>query len=647
MVRYTARLAVLTGAAWLVAGTLSAQPALPAITLAVDATDAPRRILHARETIAVRPGTVTLLYPKWIPGEHSPSGPVIDVAGIKLQAGSATLAWRRDLENVYAIRTTVPQGSDRLDLSFDFILSPDPDALSSSASASARLVIVSWNQVVIYPADARPDSLMVAPSLQLPRGWKHATALTPATSAAPVTSAASATSTAGRESPGDLVQFDPVTLTMLVDSPVLAGQYMKRIDLTPPGGAPHFLNMAADSEAALAISDEQIGSYRRLVVEANALFGARHFDRYEFLYALSDQIASDGLEHHQSSDNRVAERTVVDEQLRKASADLLPHEYVHSWNGKYRRPSGLATGDFSTPMKTDLLWVYEGLTQYLGKVLAVRSGLLSGDDFRGDLSALAARLDTQPGRQWRPLQDTSDDAQLLYFARNDWSSWRRDVDFYDEGVLIWLEADVTIRQLTAGRQSLDDFCRKFYGGADTGPIVKPYGLPDLVAALNEVAPNDWTAFFDTRLRSLSPHAPLGGIQKGGWRLAYGENPTAMATALDVNRKRTDLRYSLGIILQDDGKMTDVVPGTPAADAGLGPTMKLIAVNGRKYSSDLLKEAVRAAKDAEGPIELIVANGDFYSTRVLQYHAGERYPFLERDESAPDLLTAITGAVSRP
>jgi len=623
-------LSVLFAGAWLLLAPRAAlaQSRPVTVTLAVDASDAPRRILHAHETVAVRPGPLTLLYPSWIPGEHGPTGPVVDVAGLAILAHGEPLAWRRDLTNMYALHCDVPAGVSALEVSFDFLLPPSAEGFSSGASATAQLLVLSWNQVVLYPSDVRPDELIVAPSLKLPRDWKYATALT----------------TADRSDAG--IRFEPVSLTTLVDSPVAAGAHLRRIDLTPEGGAPCFLNLVSDGEAALAISDEQVEAHRRLIVEALALFGAHHYAHYDFLLTLSDGVAHFGLEHFQSSDDRVAERAFLDEDLRRRHSGLLPHEMVHSWNGKYRRPAGLATGDFSTPMQGDMLWVYEGLTDYLGNVLTARSGLRTPEEYREDLALTTAMLDQLPGRTWRPLQDTCDEAQLLYGARDDWSALRRGVDFYEEGDLIWLEADVTIRELTHGQRSLDDFCKAFHGGSSGSVSVVPYTFDDLVSALQAVAPFDWETFFTTRLRSLEPHAPLGGIERSGWTLVYEDTPSSMQKAEDATRKTVDLRFSLGLMLGEDGTLQDVIPGLPADRAGLAPGMQLVAVNGRKFSPDVLHDALRLGKGSDAPLELLASNGEFYATHALDYHGGERYPHLRRDASKPDLLSVIISPVAR-
>ena len=599
-----------------------AQSMPPVVTLAVDATDAPRKLLHAHETIAVKAGPLTLLYPQWIPGEHGPTGPVTDVVGLHITAGGAPLAWRRDLQNMYALHCDVPAGVSALEVDFDFALPPVAEGFSSGASSTARLLVLSWNQVVLYPDSPRPDELTVAASLKLPEGWRLATAL-PTADSSPVST-----------------RFEPVSLTTLVDSPVAAGAHLRSVDLTPPEGPRCTLNLIADSEAALALDAVQESAFRRLAAEAEALFGSHHFAHYDFLFTLSDGVAHFGLEHHESSDDRLAERTLIDDDLRLRSAGLLPHEMVHSWNGKYRRPAGLATGDFSTPMQDDLLWVYEGLTEYLGNVLTARSGLRTPAEYRDNLAMVAASLDQRPGREWRPLQDTNDEAQLLYSARSDWGSLRRDVDFYDEGDLIWLEADVKIRGLTGGARSLDDFCKDFHGGRSGQPAVVPYTFDDVVAALDRVAPFDWRGFFTTRLTSLSARAPLGGLEGAGWKLVYSDSPSPLQLATDRSRKQLDLRYSLGLMLTEDGTVQDVLLGSPADDAGLGPGMKLVAVNTLKFSDERLDDALKAAMNGREPIELLVTNGDVFKTHAVDWHGGPRYPHLERDPSRPDLLTTI-------
>src|SRR5262249_52120979 len=350
-------------------------------------------------------------------------------------------------------------------------------------------------------------------------------------------------------------------LETLLDSPLIAGANLSKFDLSPGAKPSHFLNVVADSPPALALKPADLAHLSALVEETGALFGSRHYQHYDFLLSLSENIAHFGLEHHQSSDNRAPEKMLIDEDLRKQWATLLPHEMTHSWNGKYRRPAGLATADYQQPMKGELLWVYEGLTQYLGFVLAARSGLRTPQQARESLALSAAVLDNEPGRSWRPLVDTAVEAQLLYNAADEYDSWRRGSDFYDEGLLIWLEADATIRKLTGEKRSLDDFCQRFHGKPDSGPKIVPYTYEDVVKTLNEVAPYDWNAFFQERLHSLSPHAPLGGVENSGWKIVYVDSLPPYQKARAKAREEIDLRFSLGMVLKEkDGEIRDVLPG---------------------------------------------------------------------------------------
>ena len=600
----------------------AAQPA-DAITLAVDATDAPLKIFHSKLVFPAKPGPFSLSYPKWIPGEHGPTGPLTDVAGLHIMAGGRELAWERDLVDMHTIRCMVPEGAQRVEVAFDFISAASPQGFSSAASVTPELLLLSWNQLLLYPSGRPSDDLSYVASLRLPAGWNYGTAL-------PV----------ARES-GGAIEFAPASLTTLVDSPVLAGAYFRRIPLTPGATPAHYLDMACDAPAGLELKDGVVAAYRRLLAEAYALFGARHYRDYHFLVSLSDHIAHFGLEHHESSDDRSWERAFVDDDLRIASSNLLPHELVHSWNGKYRRPADLATPDFQQPMKDDLLWVYEGLTQYLGFVLAARSGVRTLQQAKENLALQAATLDHQPGRTWRPLVDTAVEAQLLYEAPAEWESWRRGTDFYNEGLLIWLDADVTIRRLTQGRRSLDDFCHRFHGPPSGPPRVVTYTFDDVVGALDAVAPSDWRAFFDTRLHSLSPHAPLGGVTGSGWHVAYSDSVPGYLKALEAANKYVDVSFSLGFhVKQEDAEIVDVIPGSPAAKAGIGPGMKLVAVNGRQWSKDVLRDAIRGSKKGTGTIEILVSSGEFFRTCRIAYRDGERYPVLERDRSKPDLLSEI-------
>src|SRR5450432_2114982 len=453
-----------------------------AVRLLVDATDAPRRLFHVQMSMPAKAGPMTLLYPEWIPGEHGPTGPIANMVGLKIQGGGKTIAWKRDSVSMFAFHLDIPAGVTALEVAFDFISPPESEGFSSGSSATSELAVVNWNQLVLYPKGAEADDFQYQANLRVPNGWRYGTAL-------PL-----------RRESGNEIEFQPAPLTTLIDSPVSAGAHYRTIDLGTDGGAPHYLHIAADSDRALEVSPEIVGQYKNLVKETGALFGSRHYRSYHFLYTLSDHVAHFGLEHHESSDNRYSERTLIDPDIQKVSADLLSHEFVHSWNGKYRRPSGLISGGhdggFDTPMKGDLLWVYEGLTQYLGEILASRSGLRSAEEFRESLAATAAALDTKFGRTWRPLEDTAVAAQVLYEAGSDYGDYRRGVDYYPEGTLIWLEADVMIRQLSKGAKSLDDFCRAFHGGGYGTIETKPYKFEDVVAGVNAVQAYDWAGFLN-------------------------------------------------------------------------------------------------------------------------------------------------------
>jgi predicted metalloprotease with PDZ domain len=603
----------------------AATPATPpTVTLAVDATTAPRKIFHASLKIPASPGDLTLYYPKWIPGEHAPDGPVIDLAGLKFYAGGKTLQWRRDLLDGFTLHVEVPAGATEIAAELDF-LSPATfeGGFSAGSSATDKLAVISWNQVLLYPKGWKSDDLNYSASLKLPEGWKFGTPL-------PVASQS-----------GNEIRFATVSLTTLVDSPVIAGEFLKVVPLAEDPLTE--MDIAADSAAALEAPQEIWDRYKSLVDQAQKLFDAHHYRDYHFLYTLSDHVAHFGLEHHESDDSRVDERALVDEASRKMSAGLLPHEYVHSWNGKFRRPAGLATPDYQQPMQDDLLWVYEGLTNYLGFVLTARSGLLTPEQERDDLAITAATLDHTPGREWRNLQDTADAAPQLYFSPRAWESWRRSTDFYSEDTLNWLWVDVILRQHSKGAKTMDDFCHLFHGPPSTGPALKTYTFDDIVAALNQIVPYDWRGFWIERLTHHGPGAPLGGIEGSGWKVAYDETPSEMMSGMAAMYHFVPAALSIGLVLNDDGLISDTTEGMLAAKAGIGPGMKLVAVNSRRFSPEILRDAIKAAKQSSTPIDLLVENSDYYKTYKINYHAGEKYPHLVRDDSKPDLLTDILKA----
>ena len=604
----------------------AATPSGPApIRLAVDATQAPQKILHAHLQIPVQPGPLTLFYPEWIPGEHMPDGPIINVAGMKFTGGNQTIPWRRDLVEMFSIHLDVPAGVNSLEADLDFLLSAPAGGFSAGASATASLDVLSWNQVLLYPQGSPAKDIPFVASLKLPAGWKFGTAL-------PIA-----------KQDGDTIEFTQVPLTTLVDSPVIAGKYFRAIQLTPGQNPPHEIDIAADSSAALAMSPDTELHLHNLIAEAGALFGARHYRDYHFLLTLSDDVAHFGLEHHESSDDRTSERSLIDESQRIEFAGLLPHEYVHSWNGKYRRPEGLATPDYQTPMKDDLLWVYEGLTEYLGQVLTARSGLLTEEQWREAFAYLVATYTHRPGREWRPLQDTADAAPFLYNSTSDWANWRRGTDFYEEGELLWLDVDITIRSLSKDKKSMNDFCKVFHGGNGGQPELKPYNFDEVVETLNGIVPNDWAGFLRARLNGYSTKTPIEALEGSGWKLVYNEQPNESLANEEALARRADFTFTIGMIVSDDGTVVDVTHGGTAYDAGVAPGMKIVAVNGEQYSPDKLREAMGNAKTVLNPIQFIVANGAQFKTMSMEYHDGLKFPHIERDGSRPDYLSEILHA----
>ena len=605
----------------------TAANAAPPIRIVVDATDALRDVLHAHMTIPAPAGSLALYYPKWIPGEHGPTGPLVQTAGLRIAANGQNIPWTRDPKEMYEMRVDVPPGADSVTVDLDFLDPVGTGQFSGGGSMTPRLALISWNAVLLYPASASSESVTYEPVLRVPSGWKYATALT-------------TTSTSGDE-----IHFEPVTLTKLIDSPVLIGAYLHKVDLPSSSSNRHTIDIAADSQAATVTPDDFAASYGRLADEARALFGAEHFRHYDWLVTLSENVEHFGLEHHQSSDNRTREDILTDDASRRSLAGLLAHEYVHSWNGKFRRPTGLAVSNYEQPMTGELLWVYEGLTQYLGKVLDYRSGLWTPEYYRESLALTVADLSPNAGRAWRPLDDTAVEAQLLYGAPHEWSAYRRSVDFYEEGVLLWLDADMTIRKQTGNKKSLDDFCRRFYGGSEGDPVVKPYTFDDVVRALNDVTAYDWASFLNQRLHSTAS-APLGGIEASGWRVIYNDQPNDTQAAGEKRNKSTNYSSSLGIWIDDDGRISDVLPGSPAAKAGLVPGAKIIAVNGRRYSTDALRIAVRDSRSATEPMPIIYSSGEFVTTANVDYRGGLRHPHLERIPNSADWLSELGKPIAK-
>jgi predicted metalloprotease with PDZ domain len=583
------------------------------ISVTVDATRTQQKLLSAHEVIPVKPGPLTLYYPKWIPGEHGPNGPIAGLTGLKFEADGKTIPWQRDLLDVYTFHLEIPAGVSRLEAKYDYI---EPDGVS----ATDKLLVLEWNEVILYPAGVPAQQLTYEAKIFMPDGWKFGSSL-------PV-----------EKHSGKQVSFKPISLDMLVDSPVITGEYYRAIDITPAGEPIHHeLDMVADSEAALNMSPENQKQMTNLVAESGKLFGARHYRDYHFLLTLSDHVAHFGLEHHESNDSRLPERALLLPSSGMSLGGLLAHEFVHSWNGKFRRPADLSTPDFEAPMETDLLWGYEGLTDYLGPMLAARSGLWTQEQYHEYLAAIAASLGPgRPGRTWRPLLDTAIGVPGMGYGRGGWVNWRRGTDYYDEGDLLWLEVATVIHRETHGQKSIDDFCQAFHGGPNHGAEVKTYTFDELVSTLNAIAPFDWAGFFHTRLNSTSADAPTGGIENGGWKVVLNTEPMKLQGR---NGDPGDV-YSIGLKVGTDGTVTDAIVGSPAFEAGVSSGMKVIGVDGRVYSHDLLEDAIKAAKDTSQPVTLLVVVDDYYRTCVINYHGGDKFPHLVRVADKPDYLDEL-------
>ena len=586
------------------------------ISLTVDATKTRNKILHAHLVMPAKPGPMTVYYPKWIPGEHGPDGPIASLTGLKFEAAGKVIPWRRDLLDVFTFHVVVPEGVSRLEANYDYI---EPDG----GSATDKLLILEWNEVALYPEGTPADKLIYDAKLIMPEGWKFGSSL-------PV---------AGQS--GNEVSFKPISFDLLVDSPVATGQYYRSIDITPTGEPIHHeLDMVADSEDALAMSAKDQKAMTSLVAESGKLFGARHYRDYHFLLGLSDHVAHFGLEHHESNDSRLPENVLLGPGSGMALGGLLAHEFAHSWNGKYRRPADLAVPGFEEPMKTDLLWGYEGLTDYVGPLLAARSGLWTPEQYREYMASIAAALGPgRTGRTWRPLRDTADAEFGMGYGARGWMSWRRGTDYYDEGDLLWLEVATIIHRESHGGKSIDDFCHAFHGGANKGPEVKTYTFDQLVGDLNAIAPFDWATFFHTRLDSTAKESPVRGIENGGWKVTYNGEPSK----LEGRRGNPGYIYSIGLQVGADGVVGDSVVGSPAFEAGISSGMKVVGVNGRVFTPDLLGAAIKDAKDNTKPITLLVVVDEFYRTCTINYHDGPRYPHLVREADKPDYLDELIKA----
>lgn len=589
------------------------------IRLAVDATDTTRGIFRVHETIPAKPGPLVLLFPKWIPGNHGPTGPIDKLAGLIIHAGSTKLAWIRDTVDVYAFHVTVPGGAHALDCDFQFLSAVDSD--EGRIMMTPEMLSLQWDTLALYPAGYFSRDITVQPSVKLPQGWKFGTALESTTSNGAVTS------------------FKPVTLNTLMDSPMIAGRNFERVDLDPGGPAPVHLDVVADKPDQLLISPKELQAHRNLVQQAYRVFGSHHYDHYDFLLSLSKEMGGIGLEHHRSSEDGTVPGYFKEWDKTIAVRDLLTHEYTHSWNGKFRRPADLWTPNFNVPMQDSLLWVYEGQTQYWGTVLAARSGLWTKQQALDALAADAATFANRAGLEWRPLQDTTNDPITTMREPIPWISWQREEDYYGQGELIWLDADTLIRQKTGGKKSLDDFARGFFGIDNGSSVTVTYTFDDVVHALNTVLPYDWATFLRSRLDSVGQPAPLDGLGRGGYRLVYTDKESEFLKSNEQRRKITNLLYSLGVIISEKGHagIRQVLWGGPAFKAGIVVGCQIVSVNGMDYDSDDLKDAITAAKTNSAPIQLLIKRGDRYMTVAVNYHGGLRYPHLERLPGTPALL----------
>ncbi|MBJ7311062.1 M61 family metallopeptidase [Rugamonas sp. CCM 8940] len=590
------------------------------IVLKVDATNTAQQIFRIRESIPAKAGKLTLLYPQWVPGNHGPSGPLNQFAGLKLSANGKPLEWRRDTVNVHAFHLEVPSGASSVEAEYQYLSPVEPN--QGRTTITNDILGVQWHAMALYPAGYRTRRITVQPNLTLPAGWQYGSAL----------------ETAARV--GDQVAFKPLDLETLVDSPLFAGRHFKRIDLDPGAPIAVHLNVVADSAEALDAKPEQIEAHRAMVQQAYKLFKSQHYAHYDFLLALSDEFGGIGREHHQSSENGVKPGYFTDWAKSEGGRELLPHEFTHSWNGKFRRPADQDVADFNTPLQNSLLWVYEGQTQYWGYVLSARSGLIKAANVRDVFAASAARYDAVRGRAWRAVQDTTNDPIINGRRPQGWNSWQRSEDYYTEGALIWLDVDTRIRQLSGERRSLNDFAAAFFGVADGSAVARHYSFDEVVEALAAVQPYDWAGFLRDKLDGHGPGAPLDGLARAGWKLVYTDKPTDFLKGLEEQSKSASFQYSLGFSVGHEGRIEAVQWDGVGFRAGLSGNTTLLAVNGRAYKAEQLRAAITAAKGGGRPIELLVKKGSLYRTVALDYHDGLKYPRLERIEGTTDRLEAI-------
>lgn len=608
----------------LTTASLQAQKTLIRIT--ADLSDAPRKLYHAEVDLPVTTGPLTLTTPKWIPGNHRPTGPVDSITGVVFTANGQPLPWRRDNVDLYQFHLTIPKGVTTLHAHLDCIV---------TARVTQKMAVLEWEKLLLYPANTPVRDIPIQPSLIVPAGWGVGTALTPERAGAyPVPTA------------GSMTHFAVTNVEQLEDTPVIAGQYFHEFSLAPEVSPKHYIDVVSDEPGDSNLRPALLAEIANLVREADALYASHHYNQYHFLLTLSDVAGGEGLEHGQSSDNGIGEKGFSDVGHQLSESDLLAHEFTHSWNGKYRRPIGLYQPDFAAAQQGALLWVYEGMTQYLGNVLAARSGLKSQAQYRDMLAMSAANLDYKPGREWRSTEDTAIAASILRGGNPAWSNWKRGQDYYQEGELLWLDADTLIRKLTNDQKSLNDFERIFLGkGGNTGPLILTYTFDELVRDLNQVVKYDWATFLHDRVDKINPHADLDGIERGGYKLVFTDKPSASERTMAAHGGRRggsiNVWYSIGLRVNGEGVITDVRWNGPTDKARLAPDQKIIAVNGQVFSADVLKAAIRDAKGKTEPIRFILQTDTFVSTVDVDYHEGERYPVLQRVEGTPAYLDEIT------
>jgi predicted metalloprotease with PDZ domain len=617
-----------TGAAWAEVADAHVPPPRDTpyagtIEIHVDASDTRQGIFRVHETIPVQAGKLTLLYPKWIPGAHSPSGPIAMLAGLKITANGQRLPWHRYKYDVYAFEVDVPQGVSNLNVDFQFLSGRGKFAFIQMTD---KMLSLEWNRVSLYPAGHFSRDITFAPSVTFPAGWQFGTALEKSSQS------------------GDTVSFRPVTFNTLVDSPIYAGKYFKRVDLDPGAQVPVHLDVFADAPKDLGITPKQLQAHRNLVTQAYRLFGSHHYDHYDFLFSLSDHLGANGLEHHQSSENGMGPDYFTDWDDNAPNRDLLAHEFTHSWNGKFRRPADLWTPSFNVPMGDSLLWVYEGQTQYWGYVLTARSGMWTPEQFRDALAMVGANYDrNRVGFQWRTLEDTTNDPTAARRAMLPYRSWQMSEEYYSGGQMMWLAVDAKIRSLTRDRKSLDTFAKDFFWIDNGSFVTKTYTFEDVVAALNGVVKYDWAGFLEGYVDELDPPFTKG-LESAGWKLVYTDKESPYEKQYESRsespRHMFNFAWSIGLTLTDDGSINDVRWGGPAFKAGVGSGGQVVAVNGKDYKASVLKAAITAAKDSKQPIELLIKYQGAYTTVPVDYHGGLQYPHLVRIKGAPDYLDQI-------